>query len=370
MAKKGENIYLRKDGRWEGRYIKGRRSDGRPIFASIYGKQYRDVKRQLMIIKAKLYQTPAAAEIVGDGSLHDWTEYWLELLVRPHVKESTYAGYRRNVEKHIYPALGHMLLNELSSECIQQAANEMKKKLAPSTLQGICRLLKTALKAAEEKGLMEKSPYQGIRVPKARKRPPRVLTRTEQMRLEIKVSETRELEYLLCLYTGLRIGELCALRWENIDFENQSIRVRHSIQRVPDKTGKRKTCLIYGTPKSEDSIRDIPIPFFIASLLQEKKQSSSAADSDFLFKNTKGNYKDPRSVQIRFSQICRELELQGVHMHTLRHTYATRCLELGIRYDILCELLGHSSPQITLKYYAHCTLEDKRRNIELLDRLS
>ena len=367
MAKKGENIYLRKDGRWEGRYIKGRRPDGKPLFGYIYGKQYSEVKRRLILIKSELYQNPVSCVICGDGSFRDWGEYWLEVLTRPHVKPTTYAGYRRNAEKHIYPVLGTLKLSAVTAEDIQRAVDLMQQTLAATTLQGVCRLLKSILKAALDKNLISQNPYQGIRLPKARRRPPRVLTRTEQFRLEQKLSETGEAEYLLCLYTGIRIGELCALRWEDVDFENRLLHINHAVQRIPNEDGRRKTHLILGTPKTEDSIREIPMPQFLSSILQEKWKLTQSA---FLFSGPRGSYKDPRTMQLRIVQLCQGLGIQGVHMHTLRHTFATRCLEKGIRYDVLCEFLGHSSPQITLRHYAHCTPEDKRQSIDLLERFS
>ena len=369
MARRGENIYFRKDGRWEGRYIKSRDLNGKARFGSVYGKHYQEVKKKLVIIKSELYQSDFIPVIHGNGSFEDWADYWLEILVSPYVKPETCAGYRRSLNKHIYPALGRMNIHEIEPRHIQDMVLALQKKLAVTTLRGICRLLKSIFNAACEKGVLFHNPYQDIRVPKAGKRPPRVLTCLEQEKLERNALTNNELEYLMCLYTGIRVGELCALRWQDVDLENSILHIRHSIQRIPSDSGLRRTQLVLGTPKSESSVRDIPIPEFLGMLLREKRILEKTDAKDQLFKGVKGGYLDPRTMQQRISKLGKQLGISGVHMHTLRHTFATRCLEQGIPYEILCEFLGHSSPQITLRHYAHCTPETKRKNMEFLNSI-
>lgn len=367
MSKKGENIYLRKDGRWEGRYIKDRKPNGKPVFGSIYGRQYSEVKKRLIFIKAELYQDDSPLTVFGSGTMKDWTEFWLETVMRPHLKPGTYAGYWRNAQKHILPHLGMLLLRKITQNDIQSFVNSLKDTMAFGTLQGICRLLKAILTSACHKGLITKNPYYEIRFPKKRQRIPRVLTCSEQKKIENHLKTSQELEYLLCLYTGLRVGELSALRWEDIDFENRILHIRYSVQRVPNSKGKNKTCLLLSSPKSEHSRRDIPIPAFLIPYLKEQKKSCAcSSDSTFVFSNKQGGCKDPRTFQKRIVHLCEELGISGIHMHTLRHSFATRCLEHNIRYEILSELLGHSSAQITIRYYVHCTEEEKRRSMNLL----
>lgn len=365
MPRKGENIYHRKDGRWEGRYIKGRKPDGKPRFGFIYGKQYSEVKKKLIIVKSELYHEPEAASAVsGCTKLGDWADYWLEVVIRPHVRAETYAGYRRNLDNHICPHMGEMDITCIKPHHVQHLADMLSETLASSTLHGICRIMKSIFASACEKGLLRTSPYQNIKLPKARRRPPRVLTQTEQKRLEKEIFLNNEPEYLLCLYMGLRVGELCALRWEDVDFENGILHIRHAVHRVPLGTKNNSTKLVLGVPKSEFSIRDIPLPAFLSAILMERKVSEKGSPEEFLFKGTKTECRDPRTMQQKIARLCEKLDLNGVHMHTLRHTFATRCLEKGIRYEVLSEFLGHSSPQITLRHYAHCTPETKRLNIE------
>ncbi len=365
MAKKGENIYHRKDGRWEGRYIKGRKPDGTPKFGFIYGKQYSEVKKKLTIVKSELYQNTGNLPVIyGSGKMCDWANYWIEVMIRPHIRPETYAGYRRNLDNHICAHLGEMDIRDITPQDVQNLMNVLQKKLAPTTLHGVCRLLKSIFASACENGLINHSPYRCIRIPKAQNRPPRVLTRIEQEKLEKEILFNNEPEYLLCLYMGLRVGELCALRWEDVDFENRILHVRHAVHRIPAGSKIYSTKLVLGVPKSEASIRDIPLPDFLSAMLRNKKKSEQGTPKDFLFKGTKTECRDPRTMQHKIRKLCCKLEIKDVHMHTLRHTFATRCLEKGVQYEVLSEFLGHSSPQITLRHYAHCTPETKRLNIE------
>ena len=366
MTKRGENIYYRKDGRWEGRYICGRTSDGRAKFVSIYGKRYSDVKRQLVMIKSELYRTQLKTEPYSQERFCAWTEQWLEEEVRPGGRPGTFAGYRRNLDKHIYPEIGDIPLRDIRSFDIQNSVNVWAGILAPGTVRGIFRLLKSILSAAYERGLIHENPCRNIRIPKLKARMPRVLTRGEQEILEKRLGETGETEYLLCLYTGIRVGELCALQWKDIDLQEQMLHIRHSIQRIPSQNGERKTCLVCSMPKTDTSRREIPLPDFLVHVLRKKNREAEAKPNDFVFPGTRNRYKDPRALQRRIHSLCDELGIREVHMHTLRHTFATRCLEQNIGYEVLSEFLGHSSPRITLSCYAHCTLEEKRKSIERL----
>lgn len=369
MARKGENIYLRKDGRWEGRYIKGRKKSGKPLFGSIYGKTYSEVKKRLIIIKSKLYQEKGCELVYYQSkTLQDWMEYWLEICIRPNIKASTYQGYLRSIEKHILPLLGQQEIRELTARDIQMVANALSEQLAPGTLHGVFRLLKAALLAAQKQGLVSQNPYTNIKLPKLKSKRPRILTLQEQEKLVRFSLLQGDYAYMFCLYTGLRVGELAALRWEDIDFENNMLYVKHSVMRIPLENRKRgKSGLIITTPKSESSIREIPLPLFLIKLLYEEKEKR-ANDNGFVFHGKKGVCLDPRTMQKRLEKICKQSNLKGVHMHTLRHTFATRCLENGVRYEILSELLGHASVQITLNYYVHCTLQDKRAIIDSLHK--
>ena len=199
-----------------------------------------------------------------------------------------------------------------------------------------------------------------------------MLTRGEQKRLEGALRREGELEYLMCLYTGLRVGEVCGLRWEDIDLEGRVVHVRHAVKRAKAEGGRRKTTLRLEGPKTESARREIPLPAFLAAMLLERRQVVAGEQGwgGFVFGGRKGAMRDTRTVQKKLGRICERVGLEGVHMHTLRHSFSTRCLEQGVGVEVLSALLGHSSPQITLKYYAHCTPEAKRKGMALLERLA
>lgn len=161
-----------------------------------------------------------------------------------------------------------------------------------------------------------------------------------------------------CLYTGLRIGELCALQWKNIDLENKKIYIKKTLVRIknPDMTSKKKTIIIIDEPKSLTSIREIPIPDFIIPML--KKISFNITPDTFLIS---GNEKciETRTFFNKYKKILKKINIDSYNFHALRHTFATRCIENGCDSKTLSEILGHSSVKITLERYVHPNYENK-----------
>lgn len=364
MARRGENIYFRKDGRWEGRLVIGKTQKGRTLFRSIYGSCYHDVKNQLTLLKAQQLNPENAQSLSswGDGTLSDWMDHWLEAFALPFVKQTTYQFYQRCIENYLRPQLGHYKMSKLHREHIQAMVNTLKKRLSPGTLHGISGLLKRILKCAWEEHLIPKSPHVHIRLPKFSRKKPRVLTQAEQKRMEQAFRETDCLEYIACLYSGLRVGELCALKYKDIDFETSTLTASRSVKRISCQgLGGSATSLVIGDTKTADSNRRIPIPYFLTEQLRQRKEQSQAASGDFIFQNTRGGAADPRTLQRRLERLTQGLQISGVHMHTLRHTFAMHCLEQGLGYKALSELLGHSSSAVTIKCYDNCTEESKQK---------
>lgn len=365
MARRGENIYRRKDGRYEGRYVLGRRPDGRIRYGYVYGYQYQDVKRTLILRKATVYQEDEAERPKDHVTVADWLNYWLYHDVKPYVRQSTFHNYEHQINSYFLPELGITLLQNLKREDLQSLADGLSQKLAPSTVHNIIGTLRSSLRAACSQGCLTGNPCYGLRLPRKTFKRPRVLTKQEQKLVEEKALKTGRLEYLVCLYTGLRLGELCALRWDDIDLINGLIHIRRTVQRISDEGTNEKTRIILSAPKTDRSMRDIPIPEFLKELLI-KLEASRQQNQEFVFGGDGTEPPDKRTVQARFTSICRELGLSGVHMHTLRHTFATRCLEQQMGIEVLSELLGHSSPRITMECYAHCTEENKRKSMECI----
>ena len=365
MARHGENIYHRKDGRWEGRYCTGMRPDGRRAYKSVYGKRYTDVRRELAIQRALLYLQQECPRN-DDVRFEERAAYFLEYKVRPFVKETTLVGSRRLIVRHLVPAFGGMLLNELEPEDLQRYFSMQRGVLSPGTIGNIFSLLRTILRDAYADGKLSRQIWQNVRLPKDEKSPVRVLDRPEQTEVENLALAQGRFEFILCLYTGIRLGELCALQWEDVDLEGRRLRIRHGMQRVSPGGDSHVTM---GTPKSSSSQRVIPLPPFLCGMLAEMR-SRAGADARFVIPGRDGKSCDMCTIQTRFQRLTDELGIAGAHLHTLRHTFATRCLERGVGIETLCALLGHSTATVTLRYYAHSTPQQRVRSVEDVQLLS
>jgi integrase len=170
---------------------------------------------------------------------------------------------------------------------------------------------------------------------------------------------------MLCLYTGIRVGELCGLQWDDIDLASGVMRIRRTVQRIQSDAADSKTALVYSAPKSNTSARTIPLPAMLIVLLQRHR---SRRDCDFVLSHN-GNPVEPRNVQHHFKRLLGIADIKDVGFHATRHTFATRALESGFDVKTLSEILGHANATITLKQYAHSATEHKRSCMESLSRL-
>ena len=290
------------------------------------------------------------------------------------VKASTYARYKAALDIHVLPFLGDCETKEITSTHISTFANEKLENgrldktggLAASTVCGLLTIIKSILDFALKTGKI-KSPIR-IPYPKHRCRKVRVLSKEEQIQLEscwTKGANIHKLGMLLCLYTGIRIGELCALHWQDISIEQGMITICRTLQRVKDFSGsKNKTMIKVGTPKSQSSIRNIPIPKFLLSIIQEH----STDKHGYFLASKKHGYTEPRTMQNYFARITKQLNISEANFHALRHTFATRCIEAGVDIKSLSEMLGHSCVNITLNRYVHSSFEQKRVGIDKLEK--
>ena len=367
MARRGENIYKRKDGRYEGRYVIGKTPTGRTRFGYVYGRQYAQVRRELLLRKSKqLSQRPT----VGSAMLlADWLQQWMEEELLGRVKESSYQTYLRLIRRHLLPELGHVRLCELTPERVRRFLAQLElSELAQSTVKSVYRMLTASMRAAQEAGLIGVNPCRKIRVKSEESADQRVLTRSEQERLCRDAECIRNLPALLSLYTGMRLGEVCALKWSDVGWETKTISVRRTAQRVawfsqrPDET---RTRMVVGTPKSVHSRRVLPAPEFLLKRLREFQRS---AQGEFIFGASAPA--DPRTIQRRLQSMTRRLGIEGMHFHTLRHTFATRLLELGVDVKTVSVLLGHHSVRTTLDFYAHSLLQQQREAVDRLSRMN
>lgn len=366
MARRGENIYKRKDKRWEGRYIKGRKPDGRIVYGYVYGKTYGEAKAKLLPFKYQ-YSNRTCGHTGFNGTVADWGICCMEAILKSDIKQSTYAYYHGMLNNHILPHLGAKKLCSLTGNSLQDFVDTLSREgLGPGAVRGVFGLLNRFLKRAVEKGALLANPCMDITLPKKVKPCITALTAAEQKKLEeTALLDKHGLPILLALYTGMRIGEICALKWEDIDLETGILHVKRTVQRIACQNGGQKTKLVFGTPKSEASDRLIPLPSRLRTILSGLYPHSHGK----YIVSCKNGVAEPRAVRYHYHQILKKAGIRHLHFHALRHTFATRCMELHFDVTTLSRLLGHSSVKMTLDIYTDSLLEHKIMSMHLLDKL-
>ena len=363
----GENIFKRKDGRWEARYIKGYDLAGKIIYGFCYGKTYRDAKEKVTKCRAEMLAGRQPQTALNRHVFSWFCDEWLKNGERQN-KPSTYVKYSTILERHIKPGLGGCCPAQLTTAAVEVFARNLSDEygLAPKSVKDILVMLRSILNYSK-KHFPGVFPDLEIEYPKESKRQMRVLSQQEQGRFTqylLTDMDTCKFGVLLALSTGIRIGELCALRWENVSLEDQTIRITQTMQRIKDlrQTCGAKTTVLVDTPKSDCSVRIIPMTEMTAVLCRKMVPSDGGA---YLLTGTQ-NYMEPRTLQYRLKRYTQACGLQGVHFHTLRHTFATRCVEVGFEIKTLSEILGHATTTITLDRYVHTSLALKRSNMTKL----
>lgn len=372
MPRKGENIYKRKDGRWEGRYIKQKIS-GNIKYGYVYDKSYSGVKKKLELKKICCYQgSHAQKDNEQVVSFKIMCELWLAD-IKSTLKESSYIRYRNMISNYIIPRLGdtttgaidYALLSAYVSKLLASGGVKGKglsSKMAADILSVIKEILKYAsmCKYAVDPSAMNVSVKQ--------KNAPVQTLETADYRRLIKYLQANPTllnrGILICAFTGIRIGELCALTWGDFSFEKKILHVHKTMQRLQTPDGDSKTTILITEPKSKCSIRDIPIPEVILPYLD----TLGTADA-FILSGSSESYVEPRTMQNHFKRILRQCNIEDINFHALRHTFATRCVELGFDIKSLSEILGHANVNITLNRYVHPSMNLKQQNMSKLSDL-
>lgn len=380
MGRHGENIRKRKDGRWEARAIASYDMNGKAKYRSFYGKTYLEAKEKKNRFLKDVFKPPIGKK--GNLEKRNTTmaqvmEEWLRLK-KDDVKESTFVHYTKIMENHILPSLGNMYISSLTLEKINAfLKNKMyegridgKGGLSAKTVMDIRSVLLLVLKYAHRQGYpCPVDLGSDIYSPKYYKPAIKVLTKQEQYKLERFLyghPNPASLGVLTTLYSGLRIGEICALQWRDVHFESGTIEVSKTMLRIQNiNTEEGKTRILITRPKTENSHRLIPLPSFLIEILDASRQSTEI----FLITGTKG-YMEPRIYLEKYKKMLKQAGLNGYTFHALRHTFATRCVENGFDTKSLSEILGHANVNTTLQRYVHPSLEQKKEQMERLGKTS
>lgn len=372
MSKRGENIYKRKDGRWEGRYLTYK--DGAKKYISVYGRTYTAVKDKLLTARQNAAVSQAANNLPDCClTVANLFAKWLRekaTLIKP----SSYIRYKGLLDAHLLPALGICPVNKLTVQTISaflqdklcRGRLDKKGGLSAKTIADILCLIKAAVKMAiRDFKLPQASAILTMRPPiPVRSRKPEILNENECTNLSrqiVQQSVSEAAAILFCLNTGLRLGEVCALRWADIDFEAKTLTVSHTVQRV---TQNGKSVLLLQSPKTEAGKRTIPLTAEIILMLQNRKRKHK---QEYVFGSNKPL--EPRTLQYRFAALLKKCNISRRNFHSLRHTFASRFVALGGDVKSLSEILGHANVRTTMQLYVHPSLEQKRADMELVNTM-
>lgn len=344
------NVYQRKDGRYEGR-ITTEKINGKRKYKAFFGKTTDEV-----IQKIKNFNFMSTFDHKTEKLFSDVYSEWFESILY-RIKESTAANYTLKANKHILPTFGNQNISDISQISIYKFIKEKQDNgFSNRYITDILILMKSVFRFASHTYHIANS-INEIIMPKKQKTEIRLLTKSEEQKLMQIINENQNLTtmgIILAKMTGLRIGELCALRWKDIDLEKRILTVNKTLQRIQCKNGKKFTKLELTDPKSETSKRVIPIPESIIALLKKFVGKTN----EFILSGTEKPV-EPRTLQYRFAKILKNGNLPSIHFHTLRHMFASKCIQLGFDVKSLSEILGHSSVEITLNRYVHSSFEQK-----------
>lgn len=356
MPRRGENIFRRKDGRWEARYVKEIALNGTKKYGSVYAKTYREVKaKQQMCINEP--QTCSRSSLTINEVMTEWLYE-----SKNQLKMSSYQKYSAIFTNHISKRMGELPLKYLTSRVITEFTDSLlSDKLSRETVNLVLIVLGMGVNKAKEK---YKVAVPEIHLLKTTKPQTQVFTESEQQLLVqnlLSQNDTFAFGILLALYTGLRIGEVCALKWE--DISEATIHICKTMQRLRNADGSTEVMIL--PPKTDSSDRIIPIPSALKSIIKQQRK-----ESGYVLTRPNGKFTEPRLLQNKFAKYLAECGIDKANFHTLRHTFATRCIESGVDVKTLSELLGHADVKTTLNRYVHSSLDLKQKSIDKLSLLT
>jgi len=348
----GKGIVQRKDGRYFARYTSpdGKRT-GKYFSSAAECKEWLNAKNKTLL----------TSKITVDN----WFKHWIKNIKKNTVRKNTLKNYTDRYMQNIKSEIGSLELREVKPLHCQKVLNKMlDENYAGSTMEQTRITMFNMFYSAEENEIILSNPVKrSVKLPRKPEKNPRVLTLEEQNKfLEVAKNTSNYYQYLFLLNTGLRAGELIGLKWSDIDFENRQISINRSVSYdIETKT------YVEGEPKSEHSYRKIPMTNQVYEILRIKYSNKHVfADSefaDFVFLNRNGEPTKNSSYDSHIRKLAEKANIDSFSMHTFRHTFATRCIEAGLKPKTVQQLLGHSSINITMNLYVHVTDDEKRNEM-------
>lgn len=376
-------IHQRSDGRWEAKLTAG----WDPVKDKVkrvtyYGKTQGEVRKKLDRAKGQIIEGTFVQP--SSNTFANWLARWLQVYVKPNVKQITYANYEHTIRMHINPAIGSVPLQGLRVDTLQEFYNQKSEKgrldgtggLSSAMIHLIHKVIKNSLKKAVHARLIVYNPADAVILPKMRRKEMAILDRQQVRKyLEAARGERLYAAYLLEMYTGLRRGELLALRWDDMDFEAKTLTVRRTMSRVK-MVEENITKLLFSDPKTEKGKRIIPLkPSMLMELnihkvrQQEEKELVGDAykDNGLVFATATGTPVEPGNLIKQHTRLLKNAKLPHVRFHDLRHTFATLMLEEKEDPKVLQELLGHADISTTYNIYVKVTTETKAKALGKLE---
>jgi integrase len=364
MAKRGNgegNItYIQSRQVWMGRIMVGYKPDGKINRKTVYGKTKKEVSEKLREIGTQItigMDFDSATMLVSD-----WARFWLENFKKRTLKAKTYEVYEQFINLHIAPCFKGVVISKLTAMHIQKLVNDkLKAGLSTASIRKMYGIIHQFLAKAIENDIILKNPASAVELPEHKQKEIKVFSNEEQTKFFEAAKEDRLYDFfVLAVDTGIRLGEILALTWDDIDFNKGLIYINKNLMLVKNYEADAKTNYsqkVQDTPKTKSSIRKVPMTKRTALALKKRKIASS--DVMTVFHTHSGQFLSARNVERSFCRLIEKAGIEKCNVHTLRHTFATRMFEIGVSAKIVSVLLGHSKVSHTLDIYTH-VLPDKR----------
>lgn len=363
MARTGSNIYKRKDGRYEGRILVGKNCRRKPKFIYVYARTLKEVRQKMDAARSS---APMERKTEAAVFMRDMAEGWLKEK-KETWKPTTFRMYQIVVRNYIIPLLGDCRMVDIDREAMESFAETLDSRSKREKLSGrykkyICSLAGQIMVYA---GCVRPALPEFRAEQKAVQLPPEQDLENLKQYLLAHLSEDTCVGILVAMHTGIRIGELCALRWEDFDLDKGCLTIRRNLQRVrrdAPPAGGPKTQVCIQMPKTLSSVRVIPLSDGLIDLLRLCRKPAGG----YLISGRKSAWAEVRTLQYRFSSILKKCRVSRFRFHMLRHAFASRCVELGCDVKSLSEVLGHSSIQVTMNIYVHSSMRQKKNMMNLV----